>query len=220
MNLARRHPWVFIAASACFHLALGLLLFVPIAKPLRPPQAVSVLQVSLVDGEKMMLQSRPAAMPVAAAVENKTDAGPGEPEPAFKPIVQAEPGKVEAVGRLSEPQVLEGSAFQDEPAEENGLRPDELTHFLQDVRGRLEQAKQYPWLARVRGQEGTVRVGFIINRSGEAEEINLLESSRSKILDDEAVATVKRVGRFAHLPREWNQNVQIQVPMVFQLNSP
>jgi TonB family protein len=219
MDLARRHLWTFIAASAGFHLAIGVLLFVPTLKPLRPLQAVSVLQVSLVNGEEVLQRYKPIAPPVAPAVANTTDGGSAESEPAREPIVQTEPDGVESARTSSEPYALEGSASRNEPAVESGSRSDELTHFLQDVKGRLEQAKQYPWLARVQGQEGTARVQFMINRSGEVQDVNLLESSRSKILDDEAVATVKRAGRFSRPPIAWQENVRIRVPLVFQLNS-
>jgi TonB family protein len=60
----------------------------------------------------------------------------------------------------------------------------------------------------------------MIDATGEAQEIRLLESSRSKILDQEAVETVKRVGRFTDLPVSWNEKVRVQVPLVFQLSPP
>ena len=115
---------------------------------------------------------------------------------------------------------LESSQAGQEQTGVDSSRSDDFTLFLQDVRNRLEQAKSYPWLARIQGQEGTVRVQFMIDSSGEAHEIRLLESSRSMILDQEAVETVKRAGRFSHLPASWNKTIQVNVPLVFQLNPP
>ena len=98
-----------------------------------------------------------------------------------------------------------------------GAGGEERRRFLQEVRSRLEQAKRYPWRARMRGQEGTVRLEFVINGEGKAEKIRLVESSRWRILDDEAVATVGRVKRFPGPPNGWNREVSIRVPLVFKL---
>jgi TonB family protein len=230
MDRTNRHLWKFIGASAGLHLVIVGLFFLSVLKPLHPVDAVSVMQVSLVNAVE--------TVPVAAKPRRLLRTPPVSSSP---PSVQSEPSKpveaeaadtidAESVGseasreetRMSSAgsPALEGSEDRDEEAAGNGSRSEELTRFLQDVRSRLEQAKRYPWLARIQGQEGTARVQFMINVSGEVQEIRLLESSRSKILDEEAVTTVKRLGRFSRLPMSWNENVQIQVPLVFQLNSP
>lgn len=230
MDRINRHLWKFIGASAGLHLVIVGLFFLSVLKPLRSVEAISAIQVSLV--------SPVETVPVAAKTRRLLQTPPESSSPSSvqsepsKPVEAetADPTDAEAVGsdaarekgRMSsaESSALEGSGTRDEKAAGNGSRSEELNHFLQDVRDRLEAAKRYPLMARIQGQEGTARVQFMINASGEIQEIRLLESSRSKILDEEAVTTVKRLGRFSRLPISWNEKVQIQVPLVFQLNLP
>ena len=58
----------------------------------------------------------------------------------------------------------------------------------------IEQAKTYPRLARERGIEGTVLVRFKVLPSGTVENVNVVRSSGTDILDDASVRTVYRAG--------------------------
>jgi TonB family protein len=244
MNLKRQDLLKYFGASAALHLALGGLVFFFPLWASRPIQPVSVFQVILANsievkpepqappgiptgrpvqqaqGERIARRSKPAAKPVEAYTEDRKEAETATSEPTRQEHGQPPSEETQAVRASSGPPLLENSSSQIGPGEEDVPRSDELTHFIQDVRRRLEQAKGYPWLARIQGRQGTVRVQFIINSSGELQEVHLLESSRSKILDEEAVATVRRVGRFPQPPAAWHENIRIQVPLVFQLRSP
>jgi TonB family protein len=92
----------------------------------------------------------------------------------------------------------------------------EMNIFFQEVKTRLEKAKQYPWMARLNRQEGTVRLQFTINSFGEAKNIYLIESSRWRLLNDEAVAVIKRVGRFPQPPN--STDIEVVIPLIFRLN--
>lgn len=92
-----------------------------------------------------------------------------------------------------------------------------LKLYIEEVKARLNQAKRYPWLARLQGLEGTTQIRFHIMPDGEADKIEVVRSSRSELLDQEAVANVKRVKGFPIPPEEFPQGILVQVPMVFQL---
>jgi protein TonB len=232
--------WKFVAASVGFHFLIGGLFLCVLLKPWPTNQPVSVVQVSLVDPTDI----RPPTVGSSESLKTRPKSSApsrGQPEPV-KTIVPVPPDAAKEDRESASPEISNESSAQsqeeavlplltDSPAAENiqarhdliaedEARSDELSHFLLEVRDRLEQAKRYPWLARIQGQEGTVRVQFVIDSTGEAREIRLLESSRSKILDQEAVETVKRVGRFSRLPVSWNKTIQVRVPLVFQLNPP
>jgi protein TonB len=248
MDRVERIPWKFIAVSVGFHLLIGGIFLCTLFRPVTLSQAVSVLQVSLVDsverawphGSPGSVNALTAPRPLKARLKPSTDLTvQTEPSKPAESGTTTVPPKDEdrtivdsAIDPASQPQpevvqlTSTGSLF-DETLEAHSERTtgapsgsDEISRFLQNVQNRLEQAKRYPWLARIQGQEGTVRVQFMIDATGEAQEIRLLESSRSKILDQEAVETVKRVGRFTGLPVSWNEKVRIDVPMVFQLSAP
>ena len=60
------------------------------------------------------------------------------------------------------------------------------------IRQRIIRAKSYPLAARRRGIEGTVKIIFRIGKEGGLEKAAVVASSGFGLLDDEAVATVKR----------------------------
>lgn len=60
------------------------------------------------------------------------------------------------------------------------------------IRRKIEKAKHYPILARARKMEGVAVLSFSIKASGDVESLLLVKSSGAQILDEEALATVKR----------------------------
>lgn len=56
---------------------------------------------------------------------------------------------------------------------------------------RIEAAKRYPKAARTMGVEGTVVVRFKLEPSGQVEEVEVAESSGSRILDRASLETVR-----------------------------
>ena|GEM_PF-2717875 len=71
---------------------------------------------------------------------------------------------------------------------------------LAEIRKKIERAKRYPTLARQQEIEGSVRLSFSIEPTGEVTGLTLLGSSGSSILDQEALATVKRAAPLPYYP--------------------
>ncbi len=63
---------------------------------------------------------------------------------------------------------------------------------LTEIKKRIERAKRYPQFARSQGLEGTAEVSFQIRADGSLATCQLAQSSGSRLLDEEAVATVQR----------------------------
>ncbi len=57
----------------------------------------------------------------------------------------------------------------------------------------LERAKRYPLLAQRRGLEGTVEIAFVIHADGRLSDPEVIASSTHHMLDDAALATVRRL---------------------------
>ena len=68
--------------------------------------------------------------------------------------------------------------------------------ILAEIRARIERAKRYPLLAQKMKMEGKALVHFQIDPSGRPFEISLKQSSHHPLLDDEALATVRRATPF------------------------
>jgi periplasmic protein TonB len=63
---------------------------------------------------------------------------------------------------------------------------------------RLETSKRYP--VRAHGEKGVAQVTFRLDRNGHVLSSKIVQSSGSAILDDEALATLKRADPFPHPP--------------------
>ena len=75
----------------------------------------------------------------------------------------------------------------------------------------LERAKSYPRFARERGIEGTVLVRFKVLPTGEIENVDIIKSSGSDILDTASVRTVYRAAPMPYV------NGWVEVPMSYVL---
>lgn len=62
---------------------------------------------------------------------------------------------------------------------------------------------RYPQEAALKGIEGVTPVRITFNRNGEIVRVQLLESSGSKLLDDEVLRTLRLIGPVGSLPRNY-----------------
>jgi len=75
---------------------------------------------------------------------------------------------------------------------------DDVGEWQRQISIRLAGQKRFPPGAR--GQGGTARVAFTIDRSGKLVSDQLLESTGFPVLDAEAIAMVTALSRFRHRP--------------------
>jgi len=80
------------------------------------------------------------------------------------------------------------------------------------IRDSIEKVKIYPIFARKRGIEGTVYVSFRVNLEGKPQNILILNSSGSNILDTATMDIVKRAAPFPYV------DIPLEVPVVFRLD--
>ena len=84
--------------------------------------------------------------------------------------------------------------------------------IIEIIRNSIEKAKIYPMLARKRGIEGIVYISFRVNSEGKPNDIKILNSSGSHILDNATLDIVKKAAPFPHI------DSFVEVPVVFRLN--
>jgi protein TonB len=83
---------------------------------------------------------------------------------------------------------------------------------------KLQQAKRYPEAARARDEQGVATVRFTIERNGHIVSVNLVHSSGSETLDQEAVAMFRRAEPLPALPDGLGTNtLTLTVPVSFSL---
>jgi protein TonB len=87
------------------------------------------------------------------------------------------------------------------------LNSDDITlgSFMRRFESAVYGVWRYPPEAARMGIEGVTPVKITFNRNGEIEKMVLLESSGSKILDDEVMRTLKAVGTIGPLPRAYGK---------------
>lgn len=100
------------------------------------------------------------------------------------------------------------------------LKPDNeaMLRYQDMIKQKIEEARRYPFWAKKRGVEGVVYIDFIILPDGLSQNINIIHSAGSKILDNESIATIQRANPFPPIPHELNQNfVSIETAIVFRI---
>ncbi|MGD1879789.1 MAG: energy transducer TonB [Kiloniellaceae bacterium] len=133
-----------------------------------------------------------------------------EPAPAAPPAARpTEVATIDEVGSVAGPQVGEPSedklAGTDGKAGEGatanagtargdraGGMPGQSADYAALLSAWLEKHKEYPRRAKLRRQEGTAQLHFVIDNKGQLLEFEIKESSGYKLLDDEVAAMVQR----------------------------
>lgn len=82
----------------------------------------------------------------------------------------------------------------------------------------LNRAKRYPRDALRKGQEGTVRIRFLVDRRGRVHAVRLIHSSGLAVLDAEALSLPARAQPLPRPPAELRGNrIELTVPIEFFL---
>jgi periplasmic protein TonB len=95
-----------------------------------------------------------------------------------------------------------------------GASPD----YMARLRAWLEKHKRYPRSARLRRQEGTAMLSFVIDREGRVMEYSIRESSGHRILDEEVAAMIERAQPLPGFPDDLQRSrLELVVPVQFFL---
>ena len=96
---------------------------------------------------------------------------------------------------------------------------DLLISFMRRFRDNIYGVWNYPAPAAERGQEGTCLLRITVNRRGDVENVELIESSGSPLLDNEAMRAVRLGATYGPLPQSYpNQLLHIMAFFQYNLN--
>lgn len=148
------------------------------------------------------MQQADAAPPAPPKVEEQK---PDEPMPPPPPAENADA----ALPKPEPKQLEEPKPVSQPPAPETTAPPknDRIGEFSQAganaynalVAGHLERFRHYP--AAARGVTGRVTVHFVLNRTGEVIDREVVTSSGNKVLDNEALEILRRASPFPAFPK-------------------
>ena len=75
--------------------------------------------------------------------------------------------------------------------------------YFASIKRKIELVWQYPYEAAVAGIQGELTLDFVIARGGTVNSIDLVRSSGSKILDDEAIRSIRKAAPFDPIPAQY-----------------
>ena len=104
------------------------------------------------------------------------------------------------------------------PARTKGGAPHVMPTWITAVTRRLEQYKRYPAKSRDRSEEGTVLLGFAVDRTGHVLSHEIVKSSGFPALDAEASSMIERAQPLPAFPANMTQDqLDLTVPVRFYL---
>lgn len=166
----------------------------------------------------------PAPAPSASAPSSRPAAGqppePGgssaeellrrRPPPSQAPRQPDMARLMPSAGRMAQIEENYRRRFADDVAEGDTrfLNSDDVMFgsFLRRFETAVYGVWRYPQEAALKGIEGVTPVRITFNRTGEIVNIRLLESSGSKLLDDEVFRTLRLLGPMGALPRSYSKD--------------
>ncbi len=92
------------------------------------------------------------------------------------------------------------------------------SHYLAGLQRAIAKKRRYPSSARRRGETGVVTVSFVLAQSGRISGARVDKSSGSARLDQAALDTLKRLGRYKPIPKALGRTSwRLRVPIRFAL---
>lgn len=99
-----------------------------------------------------------------------------------------------------------------------GGRPGETVDYMATLQAWLEKHKEYPRRARLRRQEGTALLYFVMDRDGQVLEHRIERTSGYALLDREVAAMIERAQPLPRMPASMNRpRLELVVPVQFFL---
>ena len=165
-------------------------------------------------------------------IEQPKKIDPPKPEKKPEPIKELAPIQEKVIEELPEPVIEEITEFT-EPEEIAPIEkvqeyippqasPEVVKKITDSDTNQLTRAiakqKKYPKIAQMRQWQGEVLLNIEIDPQGNLVKANILEESRYKILNNEAIDMVKRASPFPQPPEELRlKNFTVLVPISFKL---
>lgn len=148
---------------------------------------------------------------------------PPQPAPAVDPQPD-EPAPTDTVSTAAEAAPATAAAAPPPPAAQAGggvagaAATARKKSYFGQLAAHLARHQRYPMEARRRKITGVVMVHFRFNQQGQIQEFNVTESSGNRLLDNEAIAMLKRAQPLPAIPAELGADMlSISLPIEFSL---
>ena len=99
-----------------------------------------------------------------------------------------------------------------------GALPGDRKDYAATLLAWLERHKEYPRRARLRRQQGTVQLYFMVDRAGKVLDYRIEQGSGHRALDDEVLAMIERAQPLPTMPEDLEkETLELVVPVQFFL---
>jgi len=181
-------------------------------QPPQPQQPTAVTQAPV--APDVLPAPQPDVM-MAPPPPPKVEETPVEKTPP-KPVVKHEIKQAKPQARAQRRTNLPRAATAAAPAP--GFNGAALSSWKSEIVIRINSVKEYPEEARAQGTNGTASISFSVDRSGRVVSVRLSGSSGSSILDQAAVATLRRANPLPAPPADVPGNhFNFTVPLHFSV---
>ena len=202
-----------------------LALDLPEPPPIELPEQVSELAIDLPELAQLDLPEPPQAVaPPPPPAKPRPPRPQTRRPPAPQKPAEQEPVQAERPPRQAPPQPVKSATAAAPPAtssNQQALQPLSKAppSWQGAVLGRFQRAIRYPRMAQMRRKEGVVSIVFRIDRAGHVLAVRLADSSGTEVLDEEALAMVKRVSPLPAPPAEMMvaDELSVAAPITFNL---
>jgi TonB family protein len=140
-------------------------------------------------------------------------------QPALAPSASSKPVITVPVRPTSPAPVPTPQTQQPAPAPPASPAPLSVADWKSQIIELIERNKRYP-LSAPRDEERVVQVFFSLDRRGRVMDSRIISSSGSSVLDEEALALVRRSEPFPPPPQEFNDHANLRLPIRFNPKVP
>jgi protein TonB len=216
MSLNFRTRTVSAAFVLAAHAGLGLLLITNAGArlgggPASLSETGEMITVSLLPRGRERSVAQAGMQPGTSSSQRPLPSPQQHPHSHKSDTVASAVAKADAEGA-----VQSGSSIA--PSIQNSeINPESLELFRDILLAHIEQFRRYPPEAQRGAIQGTVYLHFVMDRSGEITAIWVGRSSGSSILDDEAIAAIRRAAPLPFIPPNWPPHLDVTLPIVFAL---
>jgi len=188
--------------AATKDLAPGRIARTPPTRMTRAPSVIAKRDSRLAPDKPNSSRTRMPARPEPPPIRNDIAETPRPPAPREQPPEET------AIAERQLPTLKEllpsatwssSSARADMPISLNTNDPVYVTYFTK-VKQLIESQWEYPEIALRYGLQGRLALQFMIGGNGQLEQLRLIRSSGSQVLDEEAVRAIKAAAPFPPIP--------------------
>jgi protein TonB len=136
-------------------------------------------------------------------------------------------GEENATGRASgtEEKAVEKGAISEEGgggAYLTAMNAPEIQYisYFASIKRKIELVWQYPHEAAMAGIQGDLTIDFVIGRNGNLESVTLLQGSGYKVLDDEAIGSIRTAAPYNPIPENYKiSNLRIRARFIYEMHA-